>query len=241
MDTTVGLIVAAVVALGLGILFDRWLLTRSNRGELARARLEAQRLVEAAEQEARLFRAEHIEQVEVGLARKKQELELEATETKRNLGRLKQKLDQRHAKLSRRAQLTTEREELARKASEAIEALRSEATRGQRETEQLRTRAHALLEDADARQEQVAKREEQAAALETQWAEKNERLTQMVEEQIRKLEQVSGLTQREAREMLLGQLTDEARLEASSMVKEIRDEAKLKAGREARKIIITAI
>ena len=241
MDTTVGLIVVAVVALGLGILIDRWLLTRSNRGELARARLEAQRLVEAAEQEARLFRVEHVEQVEANLARQKQELEQEAAETRRHLGRSKQKLDQRHTKLGRRAQRLTEREELAHKASEAIEALRSEAKRSQREAEKLRMRAQALREDAEARQGQVAEREENAAALEARWAEKNERLTQMVEEQVRKLEQVSSLTQREAREMLLGQLTDEAKLEASSMIKEVRDEAKLKAGREARKIIITAI
>ena len=241
MDTTVGLIVVAVVALGLGILFDRWLLARSNRSELARARLEAQRLVETAEQEARLFRAEHIEQVEANLARQKQELEQETAEIKRNLGRSKQKLDQRHTKLSRRAQRLAEREELAHKASEAIEALRSDAKRSQREAEQLRVRAAALQERAEARQAQIAEREENAAALEARWAEKNERLTQMIEEQVRKLEQVSSLTQREAREMLLGQLTDEAKLEASSMVKEIRDEAKLKAGREARKIIITAI
>ena len=241
MDTTVGLIVVAVVALGLGILFDRWLLARSNRSELARARLEAQRLVETAEQEARLFRAEHIEQVEANLARQKQELEQETAETKRNLGRSKQKLDQRHTKLSRRAQRLAEREELAHKASEAIEALRSDAKRSQREAEQLRTRALSLKEQSEARQAQVVEREGNAAALEARWAEKNERLTQMIEEQVRKLEQVSSLTQREAREMLLGQLTDEAKLEASSMVKEIRDEAKLKAGREARKIIITAI
>ena len=241
MDTTVGLIVVAVVALGLGILLDRWLLSRSNRGELARARLEARHLVEAAEQEARLFRAEHIEQAEADLTRKRQEVEQEAAETRRTLGRSKQKLDQRHTKLSRRSQRLTEREELVHKASEAIEALRSEAKRGQSEAEKLRGRAEALLQDAEARREPLVKQEEQVKALEAQWAEQNERLTHMVEEQLRKLEQVSGLTQREAREMLLGQLTDEAKLEASSMVKEIRDEAKLKANREARKIIITAI
>ena len=241
MDTTVGLIVVAVVAFGLGALLSRWLLTRSNRGELAHARLEAQRLVEAAEQEARLFRVEHVEQVEADLARKRQEAEQEAAETKRNLGRSKQKLDQRLAKLNRRSQRLTEREELVHKASEAIEALRSEAKRGQSEAEKLRQRAETLAKDTSARQAQMAKQEANVIALEAGAAQKEERLTQMVEEQLRKLEQVSGLTQREARETLLGQLTDEAKLEASSMVKEVRDEAKLKANREARKIIITAI
>ncbi|HMB91828.1 MAG TPA: ribonuclease Y, partial [Rhodothermales bacterium] len=54
-------------------------------------------------------------------------------------------------------------------------------------------------------------------------------------------EQVSGMTRREAQESLREQLIDEAKLEASSAVKEIRDEAKLTANREARKIILTAI
>ena len=61
------------------------------------------------------------------------------------------------------------------------------------------------------------------------------------DEQVRKLEQVSGLSQREAREQLVRELVDEAKHEASSEVQEVRDEARLKATREARQIILTAI
>ena len=241
MEPTVGLLIVAVVALGIGIALDRWLLTRSNRGRLAQARGEARRLVQEAEQEARLYRAEHVEQVEADLARQRREVEQEAAETKRHLGRSRQKLEQRQSKLNRRAQRLTEREALTDKASEAVEALRKEAEQSRREAEGLRRRAEALSKDAQMRQERSAQHEEVVQAQEARLAEKDEQLTRMVEEQIRKLEQVSGLTQREARETLLGQFTDEAKLEASSMIKEIRDEAKLKAGREARKIIITAI
>lgn len=241
MGTTVGFILVAVVAFGVGLLIGRWLLARSSQNSLAAARSQAQRLVEEAQQEARAFRAKHVEGVEADLARRKQEIERETTETKRNLGRSRQKLDQRQSKLNRRAQRLGERESLAHKASEAVEALHKEAEHSRREAEQLRGRAQALFAEAEMRRERSAKHEQDAKALEEQLGGKNERLTQMIEEQIRKLEQVSGLTQREARETLLEQFTDEAKLEASAMIKEIRDEARLKAGREARKIIITAI
>src|SRR5690606_37141865 len=77
--------------------------------------------------------------------------------------------------------------------------------------------------------------------LQAELAREQEQIGRMAEEHIRKLEQVSAMTQREAREALLERFAEEAKLESASLVKEIRDEAKLKANREARKIILTAI
>src|SRR5690606_9416290 len=66
-------------------------------------------------------------------------------------------------------------------------------------------------------------------------------LDRLVKEQIRKLEHVSGMSEREARELLLQQFLEEVKLESASRAKEIRDEAKLKANREARKIVLAAV
>ncbi len=84
-------------------------------------------------------------------------------------------------------------------------------------------------------------REQKVKRLEEELESERAELARMRDEQIRKLEQASGLTQAEARQALIEQVRDEARLEAASYVKEIRDEAKLRANREARKIILTAI
>ena len=233
--------VAAVVAFGLGIAVDKFLLARSSSSTLAQAQAEARRLMQDAEQEAAAFRKEHIEQAQAKLERQRKAFEEERDETKRGLQRGRQKIDARLTKLGRRTQRVNERENALHKATEVLDGLRKEAETHRRHAEHLRTRAEALLEDLQAQRVDLEEREASLEAGRAALDEKHQQIDQMVGEQLRKLEQVSGLTQREAREQLMEQLLSEAKLEAASRIKEIRDEAKLTAGREARKIILTAI
>jgi len=235
------LLAVAVVALGTGIAIDRWLLVRKGRQALTRARENAAHLLAQAEQEATAFRKEHIEEAKTALDRTRRAFEEEQEEAKRTLRRSRQKLEQRHEKLNRRVQRINEREGVVHKAADVTESLRREAEQANRQAELLRASADALLQEATSRRETLAREEQELAAHRKGMIVKQEKLDRMIEEQVRKLEQVSGLTEHEAREALLEQLVDEARLEASSLIKEVRDEAKLTANREARKIILTAI
>jgi ribonuclease Y len=61
------------------------------------------------------------------------------------------------------------------------------------------------------------------------------------EEHIRRLEKVAALTADEARNQLIESLKDEARNQAMSHIQEIIEDAKLKANKEAKKIIIQSI
>ncbi len=61
------------------------------------------------------------------------------------------------------------------------------------------------------------------------------------EEHIRRLEKIAGLTAEEAKSQLVESLRQEAHTQALSIQQEIIDEAKLKANKEARKIIIQTI
>jgi len=61
------------------------------------------------------------------------------------------------------------------------------------------------------------------------------------EEHIRRLEKIAGLTAEEARAQLVESLRQEAQTQALSIQQEIVDEAKQKANKEARKIIIQSI
>ncbi len=70
---------------------------------------------------------------------------------------------------------------------------------------------------------------------------KDERLTTLIDEQNTKLEQIAGLTQEEAKKILMQNLEAQARHEASQLIKTIRDEAKENAEREAKQIIVQAI
>ena len=244
METITGilpLLAVAVVALGIGIAVDRWLLARTGRKEIARAKEQAAQMLVQAEQEATVFRKEHIDEAKATLARSRQAFEQERDESKRTLRRSRRKLEQRHEKLNRRAQRVNDREATLHEATEAIETLRRETEHAQRQAEAFRTQIEAALHEAATRRAEVERQQQELAALKKSTAAKQATLDRMTEQQIRKLEQVSGLTEAEARDALLDQLVDEARLEASSLIKEIRDEAKLTANRDARKIILTAI
>lgn len=70
---------------------------------------------------------------------------------------------------------------------------------------------------------------------------KQEELEKMQLMEREKLEELSGLSAKEAKERLVESLKDEAKLDAQSYINEIVDEAKLNANAQARKIVIQTI
>lgn len=240
MDATT-VIVIAVAALGAGIAIDRVLLARIGRSVLERAREDANRIANDAKREAELQREAYRREVEAELAGTRATLDRDVQEHQRAVRRHKEKLDRRLEKLNRRAQRIQERERLLQQATDAVNTITHEAQRSHQ-------KAHALQRDAEAVSAELIKLQEQLEAHAQDLTEQQHRLEAeaaeieaLKAEQIRRLEQVTRMSQREAREALIEKFTDEARLEASSAVKEIRDEARLRANRDARKIILTAI
>jgi len=72
-------------------------------------------------------------------------------------------------------------------------------------------------------------------------AAKKEEAEKALQNQVKQLEKIAGLTAQEAKSQLISALTDEARTESISKVKEIVDETKLTATKEAKKIILNTI
>ena len=70
---------------------------------------------------------------------------------------------------------------------------------------------------------------------------KNEELEHLIYEQNVRLEKTAGLTTEEAKKMLMENMIDKARTDASVYIKEIRDNAKAEAKKEAQKIVVQAI
>ncbi|MBN1351956.1 ribonuclease Y [candidate division KSB1 bacterium] len=70
---------------------------------------------------------------------------------------------------------------------------------------------------------------------------KNAEVERLIEEQNVKLEKISGISNEEAKKILMDNLIDKAKQEAAQLAKEIKDQAKINANREAKEIIIQAI
>lgn len=225
--------VVAVLAIGLGIAVDRFLLKRVGLNKLADARLEAKRLISEHEQ--------RIAQADEDLNERDESFEREATETRKSQKRTRRKLEQRQDKLNRRIQRVNERENLLHKATDAVELLTSEANHNKEQSNTLKSQATSLLEYARKQRQTVDDREARLEKTREQLEGDQNRLHGLIDEHVRKLEQVSGLTREEARQILLKRIIEEVKLESAAQVKEIRDQARLTAARESRKIILTAI
>ncbi|MBT8401568.1 MAG: ribonuclease Y [Rhodothermia bacterium] len=241
MDITTAGVIVAVGTFALGIVIDRLLLQHFGQRRLANAKSEAQRIISDAEEEARTVRRERIDRVEQELNERQRELDREADEGRRALRTTKDKLEYRRKKLSRRTERVNDREKAVISAGEALDALKAAAAQTQKDADKIRDEAAHLLQEVSARESRLELREEEAERLTEDARRKRDRLNTVIEEHVRKLEQISGLSQSEAHEALIQTLIDEAKLEAASLIKEIRDEAKLTANREARKVILNAI
>ena len=119
-------------------------------------------------------------------------------------------------------------------------------TREQISQEQRRVKEADL--DIKRQQEQVNKRESEFNARESflnskekTLRTKDNELSRLITLQNDKLEKISNMTQVEAKKMLLENLEGQVRYEAAQMIKEIKDEAKAEAEKEAKEIIIQSI
>lgn len=96
--------------------------------------------------------------------------------------------------------------------------------------------------------EQTKKEQLQAENLKTTLSEQLEILNKKQEEvektrqqELQQLEKISGLTIEEAREKMMQLITDEAKSRSSSQVKEIVEQARITANKEAKRIVIQTI
>ncbi len=85
------------------------------------------------------------------------------------------------------------------------------------------------------------RKEKEMANREKALVEKEQRYDDGLAEQVRRLEQVAGMSSEEARKELLARMEGEATLEGAKMVKRIEDEAKSTADKKSKEIMALAI
>ncbi|MCB9169121.1 MAG: ribonuclease Y [Flavobacteriales bacterium] len=114
----------------------------------------------------------------------------------------------------------------------------------QQGTDRLKQREQQLSRQ----QQELANKEKQTDRVRQEMERKIEGLDRRLEEteklhqrQVASLEKVANMNAEEARQQLVGSLRDEARTAAMAHVKEVQDEAKLTANKEAKRIVIQTI
>jgi ribonucrease Y len=99
----------------------------------------------------------------------------------------------------------------------------------------------AKLEVVTKKEQALKQTEERLAKKEGLLDERVARAEQLVAEQTERLERASGMSRDDAKKMLIENMTSDAKLLAAQQLKEIRDEMKTTARKEAQRVIIQAI
>ena len=141
------------------------------------------------------------------------------------------------AETKKKEALIEAKEEILRNKNE----IESELKERRNEVARLEKHAQQKEESLDKKIESYEKKEE-ALALKTKNLEDREvELSQIIDNEVKKLEQISGFTSEQAKEYLLNKLESEVRHEAAMKVAEIEQEAKEEADKKAKNIISLAI
>jgi ribonuclease Y len=150
----------------------------------------------------------------------------------------------RTAESSRVESLLAAKEEIIR----ARENWESEAQRRREELERHERRVEEReglidrkLNTLDDRDRDLKRREQSTTDRERDLKKKDEEVALVLTEQRIRLERVAGLSAAEAKEQLKHEMTDAAKSEAAALIRNLTEEAKRTADREAKKIVALAI
>ena len=104
----------------------------------------------------------------------------------------------------------------------------------QEEVQRKRNEAEAIKENLESQIAIVDKKKEELD-------QKKEELNRVHQQELEKLEALSGLSAEEAKQRLVESLKEEAKTEAASYINDIMDDAKMTANKEAKRIVIQSI
>ena len=215
MTTTT--IITAVITLIAGIAIGRLLLQQVLKSQQVSAESKAQSILKEAQLEASSVVKNAENKVQASI--KEQELKNRERflELKRDHDR---EINERNRKMIESETRAKDGENRIRQKEQSLTQRSEQITKQLTETEELKTSLNKQAETLKIKQTELQKVELQA---------------------IEKLEKVAGLSAEEARTQLIDSLKSEARTRAAAQLREIVEQAKLDANREAKKVIIQAI
>ncbi len=228
METILVAIFAVISGLAGGYVFG------TKRGQVIREDIE-RKITERAKEEA-----------EEILKRAREEAE----EVRKRAERLEREAESKFEELKKKAYLEAKEELLKEK-----ERLEAELKEKRKELSELEKRLLRREEYIEKREENLDKRasfldkleaelEEKRAEverLEAELLEKEVKLSQLLDEEMRRLEEISGMSREEAQEELMRRMESEIRKDLAVRYRQIEEEFEQTAERRARKILATTI
>ena len=170
-------------------------------------------IIKEAETEAEVIKKNKLLEVKEKFLNKKADLEKEVALRNQKIQQVENKLKQREIVLNQK----------------------------QDEVQRKRNEAEAIKANLEAQIAIVDKKKDEWDQKKVELDKKKEELEQVHQQELEKLEALSGLSAEEAKERLVESLKEEAKTEAASYINDIMDDAKMTATREAKRIVIQSI
>lgn len=199
MDSTIITVIAAIVALLIGIIAGKLIFNKNTAKLVEDAEAQADRLLKDAQSQAETLKEKKMLEAKERFLQLKSEHEKEVLQRNQKLVDAENRIKQKEKDLNDKTQA---------------------AQKQVQEYDQKKINLDRQLEVVSKKQEELGKQHE---------------------EHIKKLEKVSNLKAEDAKKELIEAITNEAKTDAMAHVQEIVEEAKLKASKEAKKIIIQTI
>lgn len=148
------------------------------------------------------------------------------------------------AKNLKKEKLLEAKEEWHRRKQEFENEAQQKRNKIQEAEKQLKKREEVIeqkLEQINKKEKQLTELEEDLKKRETEYEQKSKEVNALIEEQSKKLEAIAGLSKEEAKQELIDKMINDAKAQAAIYIRQIREEAKLMANREAQNIIVQSI
>lgn len=148
------------------------------------------------------------------------------------------------AKNLKKEKLLEAKEEWHRRKQEFENEAQQKRNKIQEAEKQLKKREEVIeqkLEQINKKEKQLTELEEELKKRETEYEQKSKEVNALIEEQSKKLEAIAGLSKEEAKQELIDKMINDAKAQAAIYIRQIREEAKLMANREAQNIIVQSI
>ncbi|HNL07761.1 MAG TPA: Rnase Y domain-containing protein, partial [Chitinophagales bacterium] len=235
MDTSIIIIILTIIGIVVGVALGFWVsktfTEKMSAQQIQEANNEAKRIVELAKEEGEtkkkekeLAGSETLLKAKSEAERTKAESDKYALQQQRKLEEAERQFKQKEGVLTQKLSTVKIQEEEIGKAKEHLDKQLKITTDKQEQLDKAKEQIDKQKATLD---EKINEAEKIRAAVETDY--------------LKQLEKAAAMTAEEAKQQLISQMLNKAEADAMAYIKEVIDDAKLKANKEAKKIIIQTI
>ncbi len=227
MNSTLLPLIIGLLALVVGFFIGKVLTSKDSSRKAVEAEAQATRILEDARRQADTLRDQKL------LEAKEQMVQMKEEHSRTSVAR-EQKLAESESRLKQQQQSNTDKYQAMQKERTELQKEKGDFQKEKVDFEQTVAQVETEREKLAKQMEATAIRQGEIDVLETELKEHQNKYRE-------ELEKVSGLKAEDARAQLIESIQEEARTAAMAHVKDIMEEAKLNANKEAKKIIIQTI